>query len=273
MISRMRFLTQLRQKQKSFRRPIKFPLRHQHQLAEEKFTRNLTLKSHAATYGRVPAVAPTSSGLPAFWDRSARAASYNRHGSLRTTERARPAIARGSCVVRTGDDGQLYGTDLVASWRMWCSGAHAVVHRHEQGARLRASRPQQRRGRVCDLPPHSAFRRASRVTTWRDRRSGKLTRRLRVVGHEVPVREHRRHVRRLHDFVFAAALLRSAAVSSRKHQHYPGQPNWIGKLDTIVHELYHIDPANPGIRRMERADGTYSANCHGTASSRTSSGW
>jgi hypothetical protein len=45
--------------------------------------------------------------------------------------------------------------------------------------------------------------------------------------------------------------------------HYQGQPNWIAKLDTIVHELYHIDPENPGIRRMEKADGTYSANCHG----------
>jgi len=50
---------------------------------------------------------------------------------------------------------------------------------------------------------------------------------------------------------------------SRKQVHYVGQPNWVGKLDTIVHELYHIDPERPGIRRMERADGTYSANCHG----------
>ena len=50
---------------------------------------------------------------------------------------------------------------------------------------------------------------------------------------------------------------------SRKQVHYKGQPDWIAKLDTIVHELYHIDPAGPGIRRMERADGTYSANCHG----------
>jgi hypothetical protein len=37
----------------------------------------------------------------------------------------------------------------------------------------------------------------------------------------------------------------------------------VAKLDTIVHELYHIDPVNPGIRRMEKADGTFSANCHG----------
>ena len=50
---------------------------------------------------------------------------------------------------------------------------------------------------------------------------------------------------------------------SRKQVHYAGEPNWIAKLDTIVHELYHIDPDRPGIRRMEKADGTYAANCHG----------
>ena len=50
---------------------------------------------------------------------------------------------------------------------------------------------------------------------------------------------------------------------SRKNVHYGGHPNWVAKLDTIIHELYHIDPERPGIRRMEKADGTYSANCHG----------
>ena len=54
-----------------------------------------------------------------------------------------------------------------------------------------------------------------------------------------------------------------ASSSSRKQAHYAGYPPWITKLDTIVHELYHVDPERPGIRRMERADGTCSANCHG----------
>ena len=31
----------------------------------------------------------------------------------------------------------------------------------------------------------------------------------------------------------------------------------------MVHELYHIDPDLAGIRRIEKEDGTYSANCHG----------
>ena len=31
----------------------------------------------------------------------------------------------------------------------------------------------------------------------------------------------------------------------------------------MVHELYHVDPEQNGIRRIERGDGTYSAHCHG----------
>ena len=50
---------------------------------------------------------------------------------------------------------------------------------------------------------------------------------------------------------------------SRKERLYPGAEPWIAKLDTVVHELYHIDPELGGIRRIEREDGTYSANCHG----------
>src|SRR5438105_10088593 len=50
---------------------------------------------------------------------------------------------------------------------------------------------------------------------------------------------------------------------SRKERFYPGTPSWIAKLDTVIHELYHIDPDQNGIRRIERGDGTYSAHCHG----------
>src|SRR5258708_40208443 len=39
----------------------------------------------------------------------------------------------------------------------------------------------------------------------------------------------------------------------------------MAKLDSVIHELYHIDPEQNGIRRIEREDGTYSANCHGHA--------
>lgn len=98
---------------------------------------------------------------------------------------------------------------------------------------------------------------------WRDRSSGKLTRRsewfvtkspsVKIGGQEI-------------GFLISFTLPRfcdQTLTRSRKDAHYPGEGNWIAKLDTVVHELYHIDPAKPGIRQMERADGTYSANCHG----------
>jgi hypothetical protein len=50
---------------------------------------------------------------------------------------------------------------------------------------------------------------------------------------------------------------------SRKERFYPGAEPWTAKLDTVIHELYHIDPELAGIRRIEKEDGTYSANCHG----------
>ena len=98
---------------------------------------------------------------------------------------------------------------------------------------------------------------------WRDRRSGKLTRRSEWFVTKSPsVTVGGTSV----DYMISFTLPRfcdQLLSRSRKQVHYVGQPNWIAKLDTIVHELYHIDPDAPGIRRMERADGTYSANCHG----------
>src|SRR5262249_60092331 len=38
---------------------------------------------------------------------------------------------------------------------------------------------------------------------------------------------------------------------------------WVAKLDTVIHELYHIDPEQKGIRRIEREDGTCCAHSHG----------
>jgi hypothetical protein len=98
---------------------------------------------------------------------------------------------------------------------------------------------------------------------WRDRSTGKLTRRSEWFVTKSP--EVRIGTQQI-DYMISFALPRfcdQMLSHSRKQVHYEGQPNWIAKLDTIVHELYHIDPERPGIRRMERADGTYSANCHG----------
>ena len=98
---------------------------------------------------------------------------------------------------------------------------------------------------------------------WRDRRSGRLTRRSEWFVTKSPtVTLDSKQI----DYMISFTLPRfcdQLLSRSRKQVHYVGQPDWIAKLDTIVHELYHIDPQGPGIRRMERADGTYSANCHG----------
>jgi hypothetical protein len=98
---------------------------------------------------------------------------------------------------------------------------------------------------------------------WRDRRSGKLTRRSEWFVTKSPsVNIGGTPI----DYMISFSLPRfcdQQLSRTRKQAHYAGRPNWIAKLDTIVHELYHVDPQGPGIRRMERADGTYSANCHG----------
>jgi hypothetical protein len=98
---------------------------------------------------------------------------------------------------------------------------------------------------------------------WRDRATGKLTRRSEWFVTKSPVVSvGTTNI----DYMVSFTLPRfcdQLLSRSRKQVHYVGQPNWVAKLDTIIHELYHIDPERPGIRRMERADGTYSANCHG----------
>jgi hypothetical protein len=96
---------------------------------------------------------------------------------------------------------------------------------------------------------------------WRDRNTGALTRRSEWFVTKSPVIT-RSNLRI--DYMVSFALPRFCdQPGSRKQVQYAGHPAWITKLDTIVHELYHIDPERPGIRRMERADGTCSANCHG----------
>ena len=98
---------------------------------------------------------------------------------------------------------------------------------------------------------------------WRDRKTGRLTRRSEWFVTKSPqVTIASKPI----DYMISFALPRfcdQQLSRTRKQIHYAGGPNWIAKLDTIIHELYHIDPERPGIRRMERADGTYSANCHG----------
>jgi len=98
---------------------------------------------------------------------------------------------------------------------------------------------------------------------WRDRSTQRITRRSEWFVTKSPaVTRGSRPIK----YMISFALPRFCDQSldrSRKERFYPGADPWIAKLDTVIHELYHIDPELTGIRRIERGDGTYSANCHG----------
>src|ERR1044071_2113668 len=98
---------------------------------------------------------------------------------------------------------------------------------------------------------------------WRDRGTRRITRRSEWFVTKSPIVTI--GARRI-KYMLSFALPRFCDQSldrSRKERLYPGAEPWVAKLDTVVHELYHIDPGLAGIRRIEREDGTYSANCHG----------
>jgi hypothetical protein len=98
---------------------------------------------------------------------------------------------------------------------------------------------------------------------WRDRTTGRITRRSEWFVTKSPtVTLGGRAI----TYMISFALPRFCDQTldrTRKERFYPGADAWMAKLDTVVHELYHIDPTGSGIRRIEREDGTYSAHCHG----------
>lgn len=60
------------------------------------------------------------------------------------------------------------------------------------------------------------------------------------------------------DYLFSYCLPRfcdQTLTNALKRDRYPSEPEWVAKLDTIVHELYHVDPEVPGLRRVMTADG------------------
>ena len=59
------------------------------------------------------------------------------------------------------------------------------------------------------------------------------------------------------------AFVKSLERSRKSDLYAADAPGWLAKLDTIVHELYHIDPDESGIRRVARSDGTDSPRSHG----------
>jgi hypothetical protein len=98
---------------------------------------------------------------------------------------------------------------------------------------------------------------------WRDRQSGKITRRSRWFVTKSPtVHVAGRQVQYLISFALPR-FCDQTLVGSRKEHCYQDSEGWLAKLDTVVHELYHIDPQAAGIRRVERCDGVAAAGSHG----------
>ncbi|MGH9195674.1 MAG: hypothetical protein ACRD1T_08045 [Acidimicrobiia bacterium] len=97
---------------------------------------------------------------------------------------------------------------------------------------------------------------------WRERATGKLTRRSDWFVTKSPIVQIGQ---RPINYLISFALPRfcdQVLEGSRKAMFYDGMPDWVAKLDTVVHELYHIDPAQPGIRRIGTSDSS-AARWHG----------
>ena len=98
---------------------------------------------------------------------------------------------------------------------------------------------------------------------WKDRATGELTRQSEWFITKSPtVRVGQTQIKYLISFVLPR-FCNQSLEHSRKAYLYPGAPAWVGKLDTIVHELYHIDPEQAGLRRVKCADGSDSERSHG----------
>ncbi len=98
---------------------------------------------------------------------------------------------------------------------------------------------------------------------WRDRETGRITRRSEWFVVKCPsVEIAATPIHYLISFTLPR-FCNQTLERSRKEEYYRGVEPWIAKLDTIVHELYHIDPDSNGIRTVERSDGSCSSLAHG----------
>jgi hypothetical protein len=97
---------------------------------------------------------------------------------------------------------------------------------------------------------------------WRDRRTGRMTRRSEWFVTKSPLVEVGRAKM---DYLISFCLPRfcdQTLARAHKEHIYPGQPAWVAKLDTIVHELYHVDPTMQGIRKLPLGRGRTSTRTH-----------
>jgi len=99
---------------------------------------------------------------------------------------------------------------------------------------------------------------------WRDRETGQLTRRSEWFVTKTPeVRVGETRIKYLISFVLPRFCEQRLERSWKTELYGADAPSWVAKLDTIVHELYHIDPAATGMRQLVHADGTRSPRLHG----------
>lgn len=99
---------------------------------------------------------------------------------------------------------------------------------------------------------------------WRCRDTGRITRRSEWFVTKSPsVSLASRPVSYLISFALPRYCDQSLHRARKGRFYRPDEEGWMAKLDTVIHELYHIAPDLKGIRRIERGDGTYLADCHG----------
>jgi hypothetical protein len=97
---------------------------------------------------------------------------------------------------------------------------------------------------------------------WRDRTTGELTRRSEWFVTKTPeVRLGHTRIKYLISFVLPRFCEQTLERSWKVDLYGKVEP-WVAKLDTIIHELYHIDPAATGIRQFANADGTRATRTH-----------
>jgi hypothetical protein len=97
---------------------------------------------------------------------------------------------------------------------------------------------------------------------WRDRRTGRMTRRSEWFVTKSPLVEVGPAKM---DYLISFCLPRfcdQTLARAQKEHVYPGLPQWVAKLDTIVHELYHVDPSMQGIRKLPLGGGRVSTRTH-----------
>jgi hypothetical protein len=100
---------------------------------------------------------------------------------------------------------------------------------------------------------------------WKDRETGELTRRSEWFVTKTPeVNLAGTRIKYLISFVLPRFCEQTLSRSWKAELYEaPGlHESWVAKLDTIIHELYHIDPVAGGIRQFAHADGTRATRTH-----------